>query len=170
MLSIGYTSTQGAQPGAGGKRWTPNPPHTPNLDALARAPGTIVFDRMYSGSPVCSPTRASLLSGRTPDRECVFNAEGCGQQPAWACINPEPFPGGYAAGASNIYTAANAAKDAGYATMHTGKFHLGDFFPKANKNPSYAYKKWPVVHPGMVGFDFFFSTEASASSTMCNCG
>jgi arylsulfatase A-like enzyme len=118
---VGYTSSQAVQPGAGGKRWTPNPPRTPHLDALAAAPGTLVFDRMYSGSPVCSPTRASLLTGRTPDRECVFNAEGCGQEPAWSCINPEPFPGGYAAGESNIYTVANAAKDAGYAGLHTGK-------------------------------------------------
>jgi arylsulfatase A-like enzyme len=118
---IGYTASQGASPGAGGGRWSPNPPRTPNLDALANAPGTLILDRMYSGSPVCSPTRASLLTGRTPDRECVFNAEGCGQEPAWSCINPEPFPGGYAAGESNIFTAANAAKEAGYATLHTGK-------------------------------------------------
>lgn len=167
---VGWTAPQAAQPGAGGARWVANPPRTPHLDALAAAPGTLVLDRMYAGSPVCSPTRASLLSGRTPDRECVFNAEGCGQQPAWQCVNPQPFPGGYAAGASRIFTAANAAAAAGYATLHTGKSHLGDFFPKANPSPSYAYKKWPVSHPGLFGFEEWFSTEASASSTMCNCG
>jgi len=58
---------------------------------------------------VCSPTRASLLTGRTPDRECVFNAEGCGQEPAWSCVNPQPLPAGFAAGASEIFPAANAA-------------------------------------------------------------
>ena len=47
---------------------------------------------------------------------------------------------------------------------------LGDFFPKDNKDPSYAYKKWPVMNPSMVGFDDWFSTEASASSTTLNCG
>ena len=34
---------------------------------------------------------------------------------------------------------------ADYRTMHLGKFHLDDFFPKANPGPSYAYKKWPVM-------------------------
>ena len=48
--------------------------------------------------------------------------------------------------------------------------HLGDFFPKDNKNPSYAYSKWPVMNPGMIGFDDWFSTEASASSSTLNCG
>jgi hypothetical protein len=55
----------------------------------------------------------------------------------------------------------------------TAQYHTrtqGNFFPKDNKNPSYAYKKWPVMHPGHTGFDEWFSTEASASSTMCNCG
>lgn len=78
-----------------------------------------------SGSPVCSPTRSSLLTGRTPDRECVFNAEGCGQEPAWSCINPQPFPSGWAANESQIFTVANAASDAGYATLHSGKVRGG---------------------------------------------
>lgn len=167
---VSFTADSSVQPGAGGARWVPNPPRTPNLDALAGASGSIRFDRMYSGSPVCSPTRASLLSGRTPDRECVFNAEGCGQEPAWSCVNPEPFPGGWSSGASKIFTSADAATAAGYATLHAGKFHLGNFFPKTASDPSYAYKKWPVMHPGMLGFSEWFSTEASASSTMCNCG
>jgi Sulfatase len=118
---VNYTQALNVQPGAGGQRYTLNPPHTPNLDALAAASGTLVLDRMYSGSPVCSPTRSSLLTGRTPDRECVFNAEGCGQQPAWACVNPEPFPGGYAANESNIFTAANAATQANMNSIHSGK-------------------------------------------------
>ena len=167
---VGYTSAQGAQPGAGGAAWKPNPPRTPHLDALAAAPGTLVFDRFYAGSPVCSPTRSALLTGRTPDRECVFNAEGCGQVPAWSCVDPQPFPGGWASKESDIFTVANAASDAGFSTLHVAKWHLGNFFPKSNTNPSYAYKRWPVSHPGHAGFSEWYSTEASASSTMCNCG
>lgn len=167
---IGYNEPLNVQPGAGGARYTPNPPRTPNLDALASASSTIVFDRFYSGSPVCSPTRSSLLTGRTPDRECIFNAEGCGQEPAWSCICPTPFPSGWAANESAVFTVANAAARAGYVSLHSGKWHLGDFFPKQNPNPSYAYKKWPVSTPAQAGFDEFYSTEASASSTMCNCG
>ena len=167
---VSYNAARNIQPGAGGARYTPNPPRTPHLDALASSPGTLVFDRFYSGSPVCSPTRSSLLTGRTPDRECIFNAEGCGQVPAWSCINPQPFPVGFATNSSQIFTVANAASRAGYKSLHSGKYHLGNFFPKKNPSPSFAYSKWPTATPAMAGFDEWFSTEASASSTMCNCG
>ena len=126
----GYAADSAYHPGAGGA-WVPNPPRTPHLDALASAPGTLRLDRMYSGSPVCSPTRASLLSGRTPDRECVFDAEGCGQQPAWECVNPQPFPSGWAANASEIFTIANAAAARGFRTLHSGKFHLVSGCPRS---------------------------------------
>jgi len=162
---VGFNAVPARQhiPGAAGTRWTPNPPRTPHLDAWAADRASLVLTRAYSGSPVCSPTRSSLLTGRSPDRECVFNAEGCGQQPAWECVDPMPFP-------ASVPTVARSLQAAGYATMHLGKFHLGDFFPKANPDPSYAYKKWPVMHPGIIGFDDWFSTEASAASTTLNCG
>ena len=101
------------QPGAGGA-WKPNPPRTPHLDAWAGADSSIVFERAYSGSPVCSPTRSSLLTGRTPDRECVFNAEGCGQTPAWECVDPMPFP-------ASVPTLPRTLAGAGYATAHFGE-------------------------------------------------
>ena len=150
------------QPGANGP-WQPNPPQTPNLDAWATASSSLLFSRAYSGSPVCSPTRSSLLTGRTPDRECIFNAEGCGQVPAWSCIDPMPFP-------NTVPTLARSLQGFGYKTLHLGKFHLGDFFPKNNPDPSYAYLKWPVMNPGMIGFSNWYSTEASASSSTLNCG
>jgi arylsulfatase A-like enzyme len=166
---VGFNAIPSNQhiPGAGGTVWTPNPPRTPNLDALASDPATIVFDRFYSGSPVCSPTRSSLLSGRTPDRDCIFNAEGCGQMPAWSCVCPDPFPASTTPTIAEVLSSLPASP---FRTLHAGKWHLGDFFPKQNPDPSYAYQKWPVVHPGMLGFSDWMSTEASASSTMCNCG
>ena len=117
--------------------WTPNPPRTPHLDAMAASEHTLVFRRFYAGSSVCSPTRAALLTGRSPARECVEDAEGCGTLPAWACVEPVPL-------SPRTFTAAEAARGAGLATLHAGKWHLGDFFPKDNPNPSPAYLKWPV--------------------------
>ncbi len=65
-------------------RYIPNPPRTPHIDALANGPNSVVFHRFYAGSGVCSPTRSAALTGRTPDRECIFDAEGCGQ--VRACV------------------------------------------------------------------------------------
>ena len=48
--------------------------------------------------------------------------------------------------------------------------HLGEFFPKNNKNPSPAYKRWPVSNPRIHGFEEWHSTEASAPSSTTNCG
>jgi hypothetical protein len=92
------------QPGAGGKSFTPNPPRTPNLDAWATGPGSILFDRFYSGNPVCSPTRSALLSGRTPFRDCILGAN-----------EQQPFP-------AVTPTVAQQAKKAGMRTLFIGKW------------------------------------------------
>ena len=191
---VGYIATDAAlqhQPGAGNRRFKVNPARTPNLDALAAGPHTMIFDRFYAGSGVCSPTRAAMLTGRTPNRECITGAEGCGQAPAWSCADKLPLP-------PPTFTVAEAAKAAGMATIHIGKWHLGDFWQKGLKHRgvptlnngegsssweqmditdpanarvlgAYAYNKWPVSNPGVHGFDEWHSTEASASSTSCNC-
>ncbi|MBT3444590.1 MAG: sulfatase-like hydrolase/transferase, partial [Flavobacteriaceae bacterium] len=75
---------------------------TPNLDEMAR--NGIRFDRIYAGAPVCSPTRASVLTGRVNDRTGVFNH-------------------GYAL-RTQEKTIAQALKKVGYSTGHFGKWHL----------------------------------------------
>lgn len=112
---VSYQNTSDAQyqPGAGGTRWKPNPPHTPNLDAMAAAESSLLFHRFYAGSAVCSPTRSAILTGRTPNRECITGAEGCGQKPAWKCGDNLPLP-------PTTFTVAEAAKQAGMATIHIG--------------------------------------------------
>ena len=160
--------------------WTLNPPRMPNLDAMAHSENSIVFHRFYAGSAVCSPTRSALLTGRTPNRECISSAEGCGSKPAYSCLDRLPLP-------PTTFTIAEAAKQAGFATAHFGKWHLGDFFykgdgegdklnpgelhrqPLSTDDSGYAYGKWPVSNPGMHGFDEWHSTEASASSSTTNC-
>ncbi|MGI9241698.1 MAG: sulfatase family protein, partial [Verrucomicrobiales bacterium] len=75
---------------------------TPNLDAMAAA--GLRFDRFYAGAPVCSPTRASVLTGRANDRTGVESH-------------------GYALRLQEK-TLAEALRSAGYATGHFGKWHL----------------------------------------------
>ena len=75
---------------------------TPNLDRMAL--NGIRFDQFYAGGPVCSPTRATILTGRTHDRTGVFDH-------------------GYAL-RKQEKTLPQVLKRAGYATGHFGKWHL----------------------------------------------
>lgn len=76
---------------------------TPNFDQAAAA--GLRFDRFYAAAPVCSPTRASVMTGRHPNRMGVFK---------WGYpMRPQET------------TIAEALKTAGYATAHFGKWHLG---------------------------------------------
>jgi len=85
--------------------------HTPNIDRLARE-GTIL-DSLYV-QPVCSPTRAALMTGRYATRTGVYTIVR--PHATWGLPLAER-------------TLANALKDAGYATTITGKWHLGEFEP-----------------------------------------
>lgn len=82
---------------------------TPNIDALAE--NGIRFSSMYSGSPVCSPSRACLLTGRYPGNAGV-RAIFAGHRRA-SGLTPE------------VPTIATALKRLGYKTGISGKWHLG---------------------------------------------
>ena len=60
---------------------------TPNLDAMAA--NGLRFERFYAGNPVCSPTRATVLTGRTNDRTgvaAVIRTTDPAKPPtAWPC-------------------------------------------------------------------------------------
>jgi arylsulfatase A len=81
---------------------------TPNLDRMA-AQG-VRFTNFSSADPVCSPSRAALLTGRYPTRVGVPTV-----------FFPQD-PGGLALGETTL---ANTLKDRGYRTMCIGKWHLG---------------------------------------------
>jgi arylsulfatase A-like enzyme len=111
---------------------------TPVLDDMA-ARG-IRFDRFYAAASVCSPTRASCLTGRNPDRCGVFS---------W----------GYDMPLGEI-TLAEVLRDAGFATGHFGKWHLGGLPEPAGKTGRtnrghIVHERLP--HPGNQGFDEWFS-------------
>jgi len=80
---------------------------TPNLDRMA-AEG-MMCNRFYAGSAVCSPTRASVLTGRYPLRFDITRHFNDRNQ--WL---PE-----------SATTVAELLKGAGYNTAHVGKWHLG---------------------------------------------
>ena len=103
---------------------------TPHLDEMASK--GLRFDRFYAGGPVCSPTRATVLTGRTHDRTGVFDH-------------------GYAL-RKQEKTLPQAMKNAGYATGHFGKWHLnglrGPGVPVLPKDPN---------GPEAFGFDHWLS-------------
>jgi arylsulfatase A-like enzyme len=83
--------------------------YTANLDRLA-AEGTR-FTQFYVGAPVCSPSRAALMTGRYPQRAGVP-----GNVSSQA---------GHAGMPTEQVTIAEMMKSAGYTTGHVGKWHLG---------------------------------------------
>lgn len=95
---------------------------TPNIDQLAAAGMT--FTNAYAASPVCSPTRASLLTGRYPASVGITNfiAEGEDLHPDRGQVIDAPYHRELPASAQTIAEALNAG---GYTTWHVGKWHLG---------------------------------------------
>ncbi len=83
--------------------------YTPNLDRLARE-GTR-FTQFYVAAPVCSPSRAALMTGRYPQRAGVPGN-----------VSSQP---GHAGMPAEQVTIAEMFKSAGYTTGHVGKWHLG---------------------------------------------
>jgi len=97
---------------------------TPALDHLASE--GIMLTQHYSGSPVCAPARAALLTGRYPHRTgAIDTLEGRGLDRL----------------ALREVTLADVLKSAGYATGLIGKWHLGALDPR--------------YHPNARGFDEF---------------
>lgn len=104
---------------------------TPNLERLAQR--GVTFTSAYSASPLCSPTRSALLTGLSPARTGITTPNGhlpqvnlkatlaASAAPNQKVIQPSPptrlKP--------EYRTLAETLKDAGYATGHFGKWHLG---------------------------------------------
>lgn len=98
-------------------------PHikTPHLDAAAAS--GLRLDRFYAAAPSCSPTRASVLTGRHPNRMGVFS---------WGhLLRPQER------------TLAEVLHQAGYATGHFGKWHLGSVRADSPVSPgAKGYERW----------------------------
>ena len=104
---------------------------TPNIDRFAQR--ALRFTDAYA-QPLCSPTRASILSGKYSARHGITSATG--HQPPQppghqfltetaAANRPMLLPESKNYLDPNEYTLAEALRDAGYRTAHIGKWHLG---------------------------------------------
>ena len=114
--------------------------HTPHLDQLA-ADGAR-FTRFHAAAPVCSPTRASCLTGRHPYRADIPNANR-------GHLRAEEL------------TLPSLLKDAGYRTGHFGKWHLGTLTKTlVESNRGGPRGSAHYAPPWERSFDACFSTEA----------
>jgi arylsulfatase A-like enzyme len=101
---------------------------TPNLDAMSK--NSVIFDRFYAGAPVCSPTRASVMTGRNPVR---VNVPNHGHY-----LRPHEI------------TIAEALKSNGYLTAHFGKWHIGSVQKESPTSPGgQGFDRW------LTGLNFF---------------
>ena len=112
---------------------------TPNLDALASA--GLRMDRFYTAHFNCSPTRASVMTGRHPHRMGTFGP-------------------GSPIRAQEI-TVAKVLQSAGYATGHFGKWHLNGKNGDRNTKemPGRAILAADPLSPGKLGFDDWVSAD-----------
>lgn len=129
---------------------------TPNLERLASR--GMLFNRAYSNSPLCSPTRASVLTGQLPDRHGsvapVHHKQGDEQLVA---IASDKGAAGFKAVAvksatrldNSWPTLGKQLKGAGYATGHFGKWHLGrEPFSPLEHGFDVDIPHWPGPGPG----------------------
>ena len=108
---------------------------TPNLDQFATE--GVRFTQAYSSCGVCSPSRSSILTGRTPYRNGVWR---------WIPGNSDVHL------RTSEITIPELVRERGYQTMHTGKWHLnGKFNDPAQPQPS--------DH----GYDWWFATQNNAA-------
>ena len=130
---------------------------TPNVDKLART--GMRFTQAYAACPVCSPTRASIMTGKYPVRSGItdfINPAGNNQPGKWS-RNTKLLPASYQDRlALDEVTLAEAFKQSGYATFFAGKWHLGPqgFWPE---DQGFDVNKGGIEQGGPYGGERYFS-------------
>ncbi|XP_032320470.1 N-acetylgalactosamine-6-sulfatase isoform X5 [Camelus ferus] len=107
---------------------------TPNLDQMA-AEG-MLFPNFYAANPLCSPSRAALLTGRLPIRTGFYTSNGHARN----AYTPQEVVGGIP---DSEHLLPELLRTAGYASKIVGKWHLGHR---------------PQFHPLKHGFDEWFGS------------
>jgi arylsulfatase A len=148
---------------------------TPNVDRLA-ARG-MRFTDGYAACPVCSPTRASILSGKYPARLKLTNFIAGRRRLEGARVLPADFK--LQLDLEEI-TLAEALKPAGYTSGHVGKWHLGGkpFWPRqqgfdvniggcgAGMPRSFFYPAWTANVPIAEGTAGEYLTDREAAEAV----
>jgi arylsulfatase A-like enzyme len=112
---------------------------TPHLEQLAQQ--GLRFTQAYAPGSLCTPSRAGILTGRTPAALHVTTPGGGRSQGSRKLLTP---PAPFTKIQASETTIAEALKEAGYATAHLGKWHLGQ-----------------NSHPGEHGFDVHDGSTAN---------
>ena len=107
---------------------------TPHLDKLAQS--GVRFTDFYSNSPVCSPSRASLLTGRYPAHASVRSILGGGRETTG--LSPR------------VPTMAEALAKEGYRTGMFGKWHLG--LAEGSRPEDHGFDKWMGFLAGCIDY------------------
>lgn len=116
---------------------------TPHLDRLAEQ--GIKCTSFYSAAPVCSPARAGLLTGRSPNRAGIYDYIRPAQRSKQDDLDLVHLQAGE-------QTIPAMLKEAGYSTFLGGKWHCSSEFP-GEVQPG----------PGYFGFDHWFATHNNAN-------
>jgi arylsulfatase A-like enzyme len=109
---------------------------TPTLDALAR--DGLRFNRFHTAA-ICSPTRAALLTGRTPQNVGFGNTTN----------GATGYPGYHGVLPKSAATVAQVLRAAGYSTAMFGKAH---FTPEWELSPAGPFDRWPTG----LGFEYYY--------------
>jgi len=141
---------------------------TPNIDSLAR--GGMVFTNGYSAGPVCSPTRAAIMTGKYPARlHLTAHLQGATNRLHYSRVLP---PNARLELPLGEVTIAELLRDRGYRTACIGKWHLGKagFLPsdqgfdvalggdEAGSTNSFFYPQWKKKIP-LEGQDGDYLTD-----------
>jgi arylsulfatase len=121
---------------------------TPNIASFANE--GMFMARMYT-EPSCTPTRVAMMTGRHPVRTGFDEAKA--------------VPEGEGLAASEV-TLAEVLSEAGYATVHIGKWHLGDIEESYAFNQGFDYAEHPIHQQAQLALlNTTATTEGMTSGT-----